>query len=104
MIPRDYITEWRSQVRWLTDAQVEQDLVLSRAIVELFSQTKLARSLAFRGATALYKLHLRPAARYSEDMIWCRFFPNPSAQHLTQFGLSLIPGSGHRGDSSTKGE
>lgn len=52
----------------MTDRQVEQDLVISRALVELFSRPAIANALAFRGGTALYKLHLRPAARYSEDI------------------------------------
>ena len=67
MIPRDYITEWRQQVPWTQDAQVEQDLIISRALIEIFSRPILANNLAFRGGTALYKLHLQPA-RYSEDI------------------------------------
>ena len=67
MIPRDYITEWREQAPWVDDAQVEQDLVISRALVDIFSHETLHNALAFRGATALFKLHL-PAARYSEDI------------------------------------
>ena len=68
MIPRAYVTEWRSNAPWIEDAQVEQDLVISRALVEIFSDPLLARSMAFRGGTALYKLYLTPAARYSEDI------------------------------------
>jgi predicted nucleotidyltransferase component of viral defense system len=68
VIPRDYITEWRAQAPWVQDFQVEQDLVISRALVEIFSHPLLRDALAFRGGTALYKLHLRPAARYSEDI------------------------------------
>ncbi len=68
MIPRDFITEWRVSAPWVADVQVEQDLVISRALVELFSRPLVASALAFRGGTALYKLHLRPAARYSEDI------------------------------------
>lgn len=68
MIPKDYITEWRESAPWVSDRQVEQDLVISRALVELFAQRAIADALAFRGGTALYKLHLRPAARYSEDI------------------------------------
>ena len=63
MIPRDYITEWRAQAPWVADIQVEQDLVISRALVAIFAHPLLARSLAFRGGTALYKLHIRPAPR-----------------------------------------
>ncbi len=68
MIPRDYITEWRTEAPWVQDAQVEQDLVVSRALVETFSHPVLADRLAFRGGTALYKLYLKPPARYSEDI------------------------------------
>ncbi|HUX27366.1 MAG TPA: nucleotidyl transferase AbiEii/AbiGii toxin family protein [Terracidiphilus sp.] len=67
MIPHDYITAWREQAPWVQDAQVEQDLVISRALVEIFSHPFLKDALAFRGGTALYKLHM-PAARYSEDI------------------------------------
>lgn len=34
MIPKDYITAWRAQAPWQLDAQVEQDLVISRAQFE----------------------------------------------------------------------
>ena len=68
MIPRDYITEWRTHAPWVQDIQVEQDLVISRVLVEIFSHPLLREALAFRGGTALYKLHLKPAARYSEDI------------------------------------
>ena len=68
MIPRAYIDEWRPHAPWVQDAWVEQDLVISRAIVELFNDRDIAARLAFRGGTALYKLHLPPAARYSEDI------------------------------------
>lgn len=68
MIPKDFITEWRASAPWVADRQVEQDLVISRALVDLFSRPAIASALAFRGGTALYKLHFRPAARYSEDI------------------------------------
>ncbi|MEX2567812.1 MAG: nucleotidyl transferase AbiEii/AbiGii toxin family protein [Cyclobacteriaceae bacterium] len=47
--------------------QVEQDLITSRALVELFSDDFLRENLAFRGGTALHKLFLNPAPRYSES-------------------------------------
>lgn len=68
MIPKDFITEWRERAPWVLDRQVEQDLVISRALVELFSHEAIAEALAFRGGTALYKLHIQPSARYSEDI------------------------------------
>lgn len=59
MIPHDYIAEWRANAPCVQDLQVEQDLVISRALVALFSQKPVARLLAFRGGTALYKLNNR---------------------------------------------
>ena len=58
MIPKDFITEWREHAPWADDRQVEQDLVMSRARVEIFSDDFLSAQLAFRGGTALYKLFL----------------------------------------------
>ncbi len=86
MISRAYITAWRANTPWSTDAQVEQDLVLSRALVEIFSDPLLRAQLAFRGGTALYKLYLVPP-RYSEDNCHCRVQKNfrshsPHSPHL----------------------
>lgn len=47
--------------------QVEQELIICRALVDMYSHQPLAESLVFRGGTALFKLHLSPA-RYSEDI------------------------------------
>ncbi|MBY0544426.1 MAG: hypothetical protein K2Q14_02635 [Gammaproteobacteria bacterium] len=55
MIPLAYINEWRTTAPWATDAQIEQDLVLSRALIEIYSDPLLKESLAFRGGTALHK-------------------------------------------------
>ncbi len=68
MIPRANVTAWRRRVPWTEDAQVEQDLVLSRALVEMFSQQTISEQLAFRGGTALNKLFFEPAVRFSEDI------------------------------------
>ena len=68
MIPRANITAWRAHAPWATDGQVEQDLVITRALVEIFREPSLVEALAFRGGTALHKLFFRPAARYSEDI------------------------------------
>ena len=68
MIPKAYITEWSKNAPWVNNYQVEQDLIIERALVELFSHTELSSQLAFRGGTALHKLYLKPQARYSEDI------------------------------------
>jgi predicted nucleotidyltransferase component of viral defense system len=68
MIPRRYIEEWKEFAPWPENSQVEQDLVIERALVEIFSDPFLNENLAFRGGTALHKLFLKPQARYSEDI------------------------------------
>ncbi|MBL8829224.1 MAG: nucleotidyl transferase AbiEii/AbiGii toxin family protein [Planctomycetaceae bacterium] len=68
MIPQANITAWRGVVPWADDAQVEQDLVLSRAAVELFADPSLVSKIALRGGTALHKLVIEPPFRYSEDI------------------------------------
>jgi predicted nucleotidyltransferase component of viral defense system len=68
MIPQAHITAWRAIAPWADDAQVEQDLVLTRSVVELFAEPKLADKIALRGGTALQKLFIQPPCRYSEDI------------------------------------
>ena len=68
VIPRAEVLEWRQNHPWQDDAQVEQDLLLTRALIELFSHDDLRERLAFRGGTALHKLYLKPPQRYSEDI------------------------------------
>jgi len=91
MIPRDYITAWRAQAAWRLDAQVEQDLVISRAIVDLFAVPELAKSLVFRGGTALYKLYLTPPARYSEDIDLVQARAEPIGETLDRARTVLDP-------------
>lgn len=68
MLPLAHITQWRTAAPWASTDDVEQDLILSRALVEIYRDDFLRGRLAFRGGTALHKLHLAPAARYSEDL------------------------------------
>ena len=83
MIPEQAIVAWRRFAPWGSNAQVEQDLIISRALVEIYSSPDLARRVAFRGGTALYKLYLRPAARYSEDIDLVQIKPEPIGETLT---------------------
>lgn len=52
MIPKADIVAWRQSVPWVNDAHVEQDLIISRALVAIFQSPFLAERLAFRGATS----------------------------------------------------
>lgn len=68
MIPGNYIQEWSHTAPWQDSYQIEQDLVISKALVEIFADPFLHEHLAFRGGTALHKLFLKQPARYSEDI------------------------------------
>jgi predicted nucleotidyltransferase component of viral defense system len=103
MIPRDYITEWRREVPWVQDFQVEQDLVICRALVAIFSHPVLKKALAFRGGTALYKLHLRPAARYSEDIDLVQIAAEPAGPVMDALRDVLDPWLGRPQWKQTEG-
>lgn len=98
MIPQAYITEWSQHVPWQTNEQVEQDLVICRALVEIFSDKWLANRLAFRGGTALHKLYLKPQLRYSEDidLVQVRAEPIKELIQRLQAALNFL------GESSVK--
>lgn len=89
MIPQRYITEWKTQAPWPTDAQVEQDLIIARALVALFSDELINKSLAFRGGTALHKLYLKPQIRYSEDIDLVQINSEPILPVLKQIREKL---------------
>jgi predicted nucleotidyltransferase component of viral defense system len=89
MIPRDFVTAWRQRAPWTTDRQVEQDLVISRALVEIYRRPGLQRGLAFRGGTALYKLHVDPPARYSEDIDLVQTEAGPIGATIDEIRLAL---------------
>ena len=77
MISKPYIAEWQEKAPWKQFYQVEQDLVISRTLVEIFSDDFLHENLAYRGGTALHKLYLNPAPRYSEDIDLVQIKPGP---------------------------
>lgn len=70
MIPitRQDILAHQTVVPWPDQRQVEQDLLLCQAMVALFGDKFLSTQIAMRGGTLLHKVHLVPAARYSEDI------------------------------------
>lgn len=89
MIPQLYITEWSEFVPWSVNEQVEQDLIISRALVELFSDNFIAKKLAFRGGTALHKLFLHPQRRYSEDIDLVQVSEGPFGPIIDKIRLLL---------------
>jgi len=91
VIPYAFIQGWRAHAPWADDAMVEQDLVISRALVNIYSDPVLQRRLAFRGGTALHKLYLHPAARYSEDIDLVQMEPGPIGSTLDRVRRTLDP-------------
>ncbi len=68
MIPMAYLNAWTQHAAWPDLRQVEQDLIISRALCDLFNDEFLASRLAFRGGTAINKLLFGKPLRYSEDI------------------------------------
>ena len=54
MIPVDQITEWSNTSPWSDARDVEQDLIICRALVAIYSDPVLSNKLAFRGGTAIH--------------------------------------------------
>ena len=77
MIPQAYLQAWRTQAPWPEMRQVEQDLIISRALCDLFGSPELAERLAFRGGTAIHKLLFKEPLRYSEDIDLVQRRPEP---------------------------
>lgn len=72
MITQPALDQWRTQVPWTAPDIVEQDLVLSRLIVEIANHPLLGDELVFRGGTCFHKVWLDRPWRYSEDLDYVR--------------------------------
>lgn len=91
MIPHMNIIAWGNVAPWAEQRQVEQDLIISRAIVELFADDFLKDELRFRGGTALNKLHFPEPLRYSEDIDLVRTTDGPMRPVLGRVREILEP-------------
>ncbi len=89
MLPRRYIEEWKEFALWPEDAQVEQDLMIEKAMLELFADPFLKERLAFRGGTALHKIFLKPQVRYSEDIDLVQIKAEPIKDIITAIRKQL---------------
>jgi predicted nucleotidyltransferase component of viral defense system len=94
MIPSMNIVAWGRDVPWVEQRQVEQDLIISRALVELFNDPFLRAELRFRGGTALNKLHFPAPLRYSEDIDLTRTNAGPIGPILDAVRCVLEPWMG----------
>jgi len=55
MIPPDYVTQWSTTAPWPERRQVEQDLILSRLILEIANDPLLGKELMATKLRALYQ-------------------------------------------------
>ena len=94
MVNRAAIVQWRAKAPWNNNEQVEQDLLICRTLVAIFSDDFLSTQLAFRGGTALHKLYLIPQIRYSEDIDLVQINSGPIKPILMRLGevLDFLPG------------
>ena len=91
MIAIAYLNEWRQVVPWPDNQMVEQDLIISRLLVELFNHPKIANSLSFRGGTAIYKLFTPDPVRYSEDIDLVQIRAEPIGETITAIRNIIDP-------------
>lgn len=77
MIPQAYLQEWSARAPWPDLRQIEQDLVICRALCDLFNAPALSGKIAFRGGTAIHKLLFPQPLRYSEDIDLVQTRPEP---------------------------
>jgi predicted nucleotidyltransferase component of viral defense system len=85
MIDERFLRAWREYAPWPNEFQIEQDLIISRILVEIFKDPYLSDHLVFRGGTALNKLFSQKSLRYSEDIDLVQRYSGPIGkifQHL----------------------
>ncbi len=91
MIPNIFIQNWSNHVKWQTPDQIEQDLIISRALVDLYNDPLIKDALVFRGGTALNKLFINPPSRYSEDIDFVQKNADPIGQTINAIREVLKP-------------
>ncbi len=91
MIPNIFIQNWSNHVKWQTPAQIEQDLIISRALVDFYNDPHIKDALVFRGGTALNKLFINPPSRYSEDIDFVQKNADPIGQTINAIREVLKP-------------
>jgi len=91
MIPNIFIQNWSNHVKWKTPDQIEQDLIISRALVDLYNDPHIKDALVFRGGTALNKLFINPPSRYSEDLDFVQKNADPIGQTIDAIRAVLKP-------------
>ena len=89
MIPQPSIKQWQEIFPWQKDYQIEQDLIICRALCALFNDEYLSEHLAFRGGTSFNKLYLHPQPRYSEDIDLVQINAEPIKETMDRIRIAL---------------
>ncbi len=71
MIPKPYIAKWQQYAPWKEFAQVEQDLIISRALIDLYNITN--------------KFGLRKALNYQKRSIKAMFCNRAYKEDVIRF-------------------
>lgn len=91
MIPRPHLLAWQQQAPQPFLEQTEQDLIISRILIEIYKNPYLADHLVFRGGTALTKLFAGKALRYSEDIDLVQIHPGPIGEIFQHLDDAISP-------------
>jgi predicted nucleotidyltransferase component of viral defense system len=89
LIPISHLRQWSAQAPWPSLQQIEQDLIISRALCDLFNSEALRGKIAFRGGTAIHKLLFPQPLRYSEDIDLVQTTVEPIGQTLNAIRVAL---------------
>ncbi len=81
----------RENAPWIEDYQVEKDLIICRALCEIYSEDFGKMNFAFRGGTALQKLFFKTQNRYSEDIDLVQITQGPAGSIIDYFCKKLQP-------------
>ncbi|MDR1857278.1 MAG: nucleotidyl transferase AbiEii/AbiGii toxin family protein [Desulfovibrio sp.] len=69
MIPNHFTDEWGITVAsWIYRWQIEQDLIISQIICELYDDDFFCKKVAIHGGTAINKLLYEKPYKFSEDI------------------------------------
>lgn len=91
MIPAQIVSDWRIHAPWPDDDDVEQDLILTRMLLAIYSDPFLSEKLAFRGGTCLNKLFWPIPVRYSEDLDFVQINAEPAGKTIVALRKILDP-------------
>lgn len=97
MIPAAMLAEWRQFAPWVQSHQVEQDLILTKALVQIYSDPHLKDAFAFRGGTSLQKIFFSSPTRYSEDIDLVQVRTEPIGDSINALRALIDPWLGKPG-------